>query len=86
MFYGFVRFKPPYYIHFTPHQTSPLKGGAQEGVPVPLPTSGEGDRGWGEIVSHILQNLRYCVGCILKIIYSSLISFLVTDSVLLDIL
>jgi len=44
-------------------QTSPLKGGVQEGVPVPLPTSGEaclparqGVRGWVEVRNNILYN------------------------------
>ena len=31
-----------------------LKGGGQEGVSIPLPTLGEGDRGWGEVGHQVL--------------------------------
>jgi hypothetical protein len=37
-------------------QSSPLKGGGKEGVPVPLPTLGEGVRGWGEARKHTLHD------------------------------
>jgi len=35
-------------------QTSPLKGGGQKGVSVPLLSLGEGVRGWGEVGDNIL--------------------------------
>ncbi|KPK83632.1 MAG: hypothetical protein AMS27_12310 [Bacteroides sp. SM23_62_1] len=48
--------KSPILYQLHPPPNLPPKRGRLEGILVPLPSSGEGDRGWGEVWNNMLHD------------------------------